>query len=101
MDRAFSPHRCALSPATQADGLGWYGVAPSVLGFPASRRVSIQPFEKINLDKCDFRPSVSGLTLQTDRFGFGQREGFGQVVQGGFSRLQTKCKTVLRVTRNS
>ncbi len=34
--RAFSPHGCPLSTETQADGLGWYGVAPSVLGFAAT-----------------------------------------------------------------
>ena len=33
----FSPRRCPLAPETQADGLGWYGVAPSVLGFAAIR----------------------------------------------------------------
>jgi hypothetical protein len=26
-----------LAPETQADGLGWYGVAPSVLGLAAAR----------------------------------------------------------------
>jgi hypothetical protein len=36
MDRAFSPHRCPLSPETLADGLGWYGIAPSALGSAAS-----------------------------------------------------------------
>jgi hypothetical protein len=30
------PSQTPLSPETQADGLGWYGVAPSVLGFAAT-----------------------------------------------------------------
>jgi hypothetical protein len=37
MDRAFSPHRWSLTPETQAEGLGRYGVAPSVLGLAATR----------------------------------------------------------------
>jgi hypothetical protein len=43
IDRAFSPHRCPLAPETQADGLGWYGVAPSVLGFAATRAAASAP----------------------------------------------------------
>jgi hypothetical protein len=35
--RAFSPHKGSLAPETQADGLGCYGVAPSVLSFAAIR----------------------------------------------------------------
>jgi hypothetical protein len=47
IDRAFSPHRCLWSPETQADGLGWYGVALSVLGFAANRAVRIQSSKKL------------------------------------------------------
>jgi hypothetical protein len=36
MSRAFSPNRCDWAPETQADGLGWYGGAPSVLSFAAT-----------------------------------------------------------------
>jgi hypothetical protein len=42
IDRAFSPHRCPLAPETQADGLGWYGAAPSVLGFAATWSSALQ-----------------------------------------------------------
>ncbi len=41
------PSQMPLSSETQADGLGWYGVAPSALGFAASRAVRIQPSKKL------------------------------------------------------
>jgi hypothetical protein len=47
IDRAFSPYIYPLASETRAiglaDGLGWYSVAPSVLGSARSRAVSIQP----------------------------------------------------------
>jgi hypothetical protein len=36
------PSRMPLTIETQADGLGWYGVAPSVLDFVATRTSALQ-----------------------------------------------------------
>ncbi len=40
INRAFSP-QIPFGPETQADGLGWYGGAPSVLSFAATRATTL------------------------------------------------------------
>ena len=62
IDRAFSPHRCRLSTETLADGLGWYGIAPSVLGFAATwdqrRRKDAPQGLKVHDDYMRFMPGI-------------------------------------------
>ena len=92
IDRAFSPHRCPLSPETQADGLGWYGVAPSVLGFPATRASASKahccplPRPQELKDICRGFRALPGISLRVELIG-GRLYSGNQLDTSGFMSI--------------